>query len=551
MMKYKKNKTITIMAVLLFATSAFAGCTGDNDPKLDAEDGGYTYVSNVDVYRLMSEDVCDIKDLAEAYDWDEIKDIYMNGKNVEKSDGTMKTLQQHADASGKKHGLEAYYGTESPLDDYLMAALDGTGMFVGASDSVREQAVEKAVQNQIMTAYAVHELNSAIAKAAAGNFGVDDAQHAWDEGWGLYHGTDETLSCSPYATGDKRAGNFATADADGTSLANAAILVAMNEGLAALQTEDLAGATDARDEIVKNLVIIYSQATIRYAHKMNTDSTVEAAQTHQSEGYSFWRVIESMVSDSNPTPGNDCYNGVTMAVSELPSNECSGYMYVTNYDMGDGSDICYNMEMHEVSSDDTELKCDSYMFLPNYGATVFTGAYNSVTHAMNSSWNQSITEGWNYYENTDMGDGNLFTGCYNMVSHETSTDDNATCSAYAWLVDFTMNDGVDTCYNSVTHSSSTVSQAVCESYGWYVNWGATMFTGCYNTVSHATDADMTEATCGGFSYFEGFGTVGINGIYDFSNVPVAGTDYQAAVRAHLQPAWDMLGITTEDIGILQ
>ena len=114
-----------------------------------------------------------------------------------------------------------------------------------------------------------------------------------------------------------------------------------------------------------------------------------------------------------------------------------------------------------------------------------------------------------------------------------------------------MNDGVDTCYNSVTHSSSTVSQAVCESYGWYVNWGATMFTGCYNTVSHATDADMTEATCGGFSYFEGFGTVGINGIYDFSNVPVAGTDYQAAVRAHLQPAWDMLGITTEDIGILQ
>ena len=51
--------------------------------------------------------------------------------------------------------------------------------------------------------------------------------------------------------------------------------------------------------------------------------------------------------------------------------------------------------------------------------------------------------------------------------------------------------------------------------------------------------------------FDGFGTTGINGIYDFSNVPVAGTDYQSAVRAHLQPAWDMLGITAEDIGTLQ
>ena len=40
-------------------------------------------------------------------------------------------------------------------------------------------------------------------------------------------------------------------------------------------------------------------------------------------------------------------------------------------------------------------------------------------------------------------------------------------------------------------------------------------------------------------------------IYDFSNAPVPGTDYQAVVRTHLQPAWDMLGITSEDIGTLQ
>ena len=548
----KNNKIIAIMMTLSMLAAAFAGCLSDDtDNNFDEVDGGYEYASNVDNHRMLVEDVCDIKDLAEAHDWDGVKDIYMNGKHAEKNDGSYRTLQGFADATGKQHGLDTFYGTDSPLDDYLMSALDGTGMFAGASDSVREQAVEKGVQNQIMVAYAIHELNAAINKAAAGNFGTDDAQHAWDEGWAFYHGLDEYASCSPYATGDKRAGNYATANADGTAVANAAILQAMNDGLTALQAEDLEGATAARDDIVKNLVIIYSQATIRYAHKMNTDDTIEKAQTHQAEGYSFWRVIEKYIAEANPSPGDDCYNGVTMTVSAAAADECAGYMYMTDYDMGDGSDICYNMNTHTVSADTDENSCLGYMFLENYGEQTYTGCYNSASHDMNSSWNQSICESWDYYDNASWG-STTFTGCYNMVSHETSSDDNATCISYMWVEDYVTVAGQDGCYNSVSHSWDTaVDQTTCESYGWYVNYGATIFTGCYNMVSHTTDADMTEAECSAFTHFDGFGTTGINGIYDFNNVPVAGTDYQAAVRAHLQPAWDMLGITAEDIGTLQ
>ena len=548
----KNKKIIAIMMTLSMLAAAFAGCLSDDDESnFDEADGGYEYASNVDNHRMLVEDVCDIKDLAEAHDWDGVKDIYMNGKHAEKSDGSFRTLQGFADATGKKHGLDTFYGTESPLDDYLLSALDGTGMFDGASDSVREQAVEKGVQNQIMVAYAIHELNAAIVKAEAGNFGTDDAQHAWDEGWAFYHGLDEYASCSPYATGDKRAGNYATANADGTAIANAAILQAMNDGLAALQAEDLVGATAARDEVVKQLVIIYSQATIRYAHKMNTDDTVEKAQTHQAEGYSFWRVIEKYIAEANPSPGDDCYNSVTMTVSAAAADECAGYMYMTDYDMGDGSDICYNMNIHATSSDSDQASCEAYMFLENYGEQTYTGCYNSVSHGMNASWNQSICESWDYYDNASWG-STTFTGCYNMQSHETSSDDNATCTSYMWLVDYVTTPGADGCYNSVSHSWDTaVDQTTCESYGWYENYGATMFTGCYNMVSHTTNADMTEAECGAFTHFDGFGTTGINGIYDFNNVPVAGTDYQAAVRAHLQPAWDMLGITAEDIGTLQ
>jgi hypothetical protein len=240
-----------------------------------------------------------------------------------------------------------------------------------------------------------------------------------------------------------------------------------------------------------------------------------------------------------------------MTVSAVAADECAGYMYMTDYDMGDGSDICYNMNIHSVSTDTDETSCDAYMYLENYGEQTYTGCYNSVSHGMNSSWNQSICESWDYYDNASWG-STTFTGCYNMVSHETSSDDNATCISYMWVEDYVTVAGQDGCYNTVSHSWDTAAdQSTCESYDWYVNYGATMFTGCYNMVSHTTDADMTEAECGAFTHFDGFGTTGINGIYDFSNVPVAGTDYQSAVRAHLQPAWDMLGITAEDIGTLQ
>ncbi len=611
--------------MLLMCSAALAGCLGSDDEEKDDEttdeqsfgsDGGYTYVSDVQVYADMAADVCDIKDLVETFDWAGIKTIYQDGANVEKSDGSMKTLAQHAAADGKKHGLSEYYATAAPLDDYMMAALDGTGMFEGASDAMREQAVEKAAQNQILTAYAIHELNSAIDKAADGNWGTDGAQHAWDEGWALYHGSTDHASCAPYATGDKRAGNFGTtvSDTDSTAKANAAILVAMNEGLVALQAEDLAGATAARDTVVKNIVIIYSQATIRYASKMTTDTTLEAAQTHQAEGYSFWRVIESMVHDDSVT----CYNADTDSSSADDAATCAGYMYMTDYDMGDGQDICYNMVSHTVSSDDNS-SCGSYGFYENQ--TLNDGqdiCYNMVSHTVSSDDNSSCGS-YGFYENQTLNDGQDI--CYNMVSHTVSADSsNSSCSAYMYLENYTMQDGSSFtgCYNSVTHTTdANMSQAECEAFGWYenygatvtdycynmvshavdynmseaecgafayyvnwgatvtdycynmvshavdynmseaecgafayyLNWGATMFTGCYNTVTHATDSNMTEATCGAFHYGN-HATLAINHLYDFNNLPVEGKDYETTVRAALQPTWDRLGITSEDIGSL-
>ena len=362
------NRTMTLMMTLVLIGSAIAGCAGD-DVDLDDADGGYTYASNVDNHRMLMGDVCDIKDLSGAYDWDGVKDIYEDGKHAEKSDGSYRTLMGFADASGKNHAYDAYYDADGSWNDFVSAAIDGTGPFEGESDTVRDQAVEKGIQNGVMTAYAIHELNAAIIKAEAGNWGADDAQHAWDEGWAFYHGPDDSNhdydGCGPYATAAKRGGNFGTGDAT-----NIATLAAMNAGLTALQNEDMQGVVDARDEVLKNIVIVYSQASVRYASKMTDD--LAAGDTadfdkHQAEGHAFYRVIEA---------------------------------YVAEY-----TSICYNMVSHTVSSDSSQASCEAYMYLENYtspndpSGEEFTGCYNSVTHAQHEGMSEEECEAFGWYAN--------------------------------------------------------------------------------------------------------------------------------------------------------
>ena len=288
-------KTTSIMMTMMFLLSALAGCTGgDEAVDLDDSDGGYDYASNVDNHRMLMGDVCDIKDLSGAYDWDGVKDIYENGEYAEKSDGSYRTLMGFADAAGKNHAYDDYYGADGSWNDFVSAAIDGTGPFAGESDTVRDQATEKGIQNGVMTAYAIHELNAAIIKAEAGNWGPDDAQHAWDEGWAFYHGPDDADAdfdgCGPFATAAKRGGNFGTGDAT-----NVATLAAMNDGLTALQNQDMQGVIDARDEVLKNVVIVYSQASVRYASKMTVDLDEANGDydKHQAEGHAFFRVIEA------------------------------------------------------------------------------------------------------------------------------------------------------------------------------------------------------------------------------------------------------------------
>tara|TARA_B100000676_G_scaffold147778_1_gene146046 strand:+ start:2407 stop:3666 length:1260 start_codon:yes stop_codon:yes gene_type:complete len=360
-------KMKSTMMTMMFLLSALAGCAGgDGAVDLDDSDGGYDYASNVDNHRMLMGDVCDIKDLSGAYDWDGVKDIYENGEYAEKSDGSYRTLMGFADAAGKNHAYDDYYGADGSWNDFVSAAIDGTGPFAGESDTVRDQAVEKGIQNGVMTAYAIHELNAAIIKAEAGNWGPDDAQHAWDEGWAFYHGPDDADAdfdgCGPFATAAKRGGNFGTGDAT-----NIATLAAMNDGLAALVAEDMQGVIDARDEVLKNVVIVYSQASVRYASKMTVDLDEANGDydKHQAEGHAFFRVIEAYVADYTDA----CYNNQTHGMAYLGAgvaSNCDAFVWTQHN--GEGDYMCYNTDLHFVYAEGTtEEICDGF-------ASVFPGS---------------------------------------------------------------------------------------------------------------------------------------------------------------------------------
>ena len=310
-----KMKGMTL--ALLMMVSALAGCIGGDDAEdaaedvstMDASDAGYTYASNVDNHRSLMKDLCDIKTAASESDWDTATMIYMNGKNAQKDDGSFRTLYGFASAEGKKHSYDAYYNMTGSVNGHIMSALNGDGDFAGASDTVRYQGIAKLTVNMGMVAYTIHELNSAIAKADAGNVDNDTgAPHNWDEGWAFFHGPDEDYSCSPAKVMEKRAGDFGTTNADGVANTFAATEAAMVDGLAALQAGDAAGYTAAADTVVKNLVITYSQAVLKYTYKMDSNTT---AEKYQAEGYAFWKAIEALVADHTDA----CYNNKTHTLS--------------------------------------------------------------------------------------------------------------------------------------------------------------------------------------------------------------------------------------------
>ena len=408
----------SMLMTLLMCCAALAGCLDSDDEETTEDtsvtDNGYTYVSDVENHRALMQDLCDIKDAASSaggYDFATAKSIYADGKNAQKDSGDYRTLGGFASATGKNHEYDNYYGADGSIGAHIMAAMDGTGDFEGTSDTVRYQGIAKLTVNMGMVGYTIHELNAAIAKAEAGNWGTDDAQHAWDEGWAFFHGPEANYGCSPAKVMEKRAADFGTADADGNAATFIATRNAMNDGLTALQNEDMQGVTDARDEVLKNLVIVYSQAVLKYTSKMDSNDT---AEKYQAEGYAFWKAIEAY---AGPHMHDGCYNTEVhkvMLMGEIEASTCDAFIWTAPQNDPDGDQVCYNTVTHAVSSDATnETQCAGYSsqyYQDNYAATLMndvldlTDSSQLGTSYDVSPWLQPV---WDHYEITSSDIGSM------------------------------------------------------------------------------------------------------------------------------------------------
>ena len=250
-----------------------------------------------------------------------------------------------------------------------MAAMDGTGDFTGASDTVRYQGIAKLTANMGMVGYTIHELNAAVAKADAGNTDNDSgAPHNWDEGWAFFHGPDEHWSCSPAYTMKKRAADYGT-ETDGVSNALSASEQAMVDGLAALQAGDKTGYDAATETVVKNIIITYSQATLKYTMKMDNN---ESAAKYQAEGYAFWKTMEAYAA-----PYTDgCYNMAVHKVfimGDIDASTCDAFIWTNgSMDTSENATTCATTPSPTMCQPmfPRETECDGYAKpLPDmYGA---------------------------------------------------------------------------------------------------------------------------------------------------------------------------------------
>lgn len=310
-------KKTAIALVALAALGGLAGCkdevkaagasptTTTTEPAVTPSGtlGRYQPVSDVAPHARVSLDLCEIGALLDArtVDYGAVAALYRNGRNSDESEGVKRTLGKFAtEGRASEDTLGRYERFLGPrwLDNDVADAISATGPLAGASDAVRRQVLRIALRDQIMVAWALHELDAAVDKAAKGSYTKKSgAPHNWDEAWAYWHG--EKPECSPYGTADTVGKEFGVGAA-----VNRGIFVAMHAGLKSLLSKSAGGARTARDEVRRQVVIGYLQTVIRSALAVDaalTAGRADEARLRQAEGWAYYRVIEPLIAAVNTT----------------------------------------------------------------------------------------------------------------------------------------------------------------------------------------------------------------------------------------------------------
>lgn len=184
-------------------------------------------------HSMIDLDIQEIKKAVGQSEWATAKQIYEGGKNSKKSDGSVRNLKSFSTSFSKAGAIQAeplaqlgnaYWGRYDYGDAMVTAALDAkddaqfgnykTGSLAKTADA-RSQVIEKGIQFSVVWQYALHEMETAIAKYKEGKYDVaKGAPYYLDEAWAFYAGSLETggakTGVSTYIAAEKQGPKFGT-----------------------------------------------------------------------------------------------------------------------------------------------------------------------------------------------------------------------------------------------------------------------------------------------------------------------------------------------------
>jgi len=157
---------------------------------------------------------------------------------------------------------------------------------IASKYDARIQLVKKTIPFQILQLYAIHEIESALAKYSSAN---PDATHTWDEFWAFYAGSLEdgkATGYSAYMNAEKRSVMFKTNTAKmnngGVSAVNDKLLRASTAGRVFTQAKD---SNQQLNDIAKcmraQIKVPVIQGCLEYAYK--TDVSTSYSNTDDGE----------------------------------------------------------------------------------------------------------------------------------------------------------------------------------------------------------------------------------------------------------------------------
>lgn len=295
-------------ATAVNAQSAAARQGEDTTGKEIEHARGFAFGSNVAGYLRLSTDVCDIKAAIGPDDeanYPAALEIYENGKNSFKSDGSQRTFRDIATDSYSGEPTwdmyAKYFKTPDFMDKEITTAFEGEAPY--KSIAQRNETIVKGAESMIQTVYLLHEVDEAADKIRNRSLTVTTgAPHNVDETWAIWVG--ERPDCSLWGLAYRRGKEFGTLVDCDNSQVNVAMLNAHKAMYAAAQTGDLDTFNQQRDEVIRQFMIVGIQNALKYSQLMdaarakNEPDTVEA---EQAEGYAYFRTIEPLVAAADPT----------------------------------------------------------------------------------------------------------------------------------------------------------------------------------------------------------------------------------------------------------